>query len=87
MNESPYKDKAGKLVQHRYWNANGANILIVAHEGGAKDYAAYIGARPGWDAPDTALVPFVLEHGDKIEQSFAEFLFPSFKELGLTYRQ
>lgn len=74
------------MIRSRYWNANAANVVIVAKEGEHHDYAAYIGALPGFVSTEEA-VEHVIRHGDKIEREFAEFLFPTFKEAGLEYRK
>lgn len=76
----------GKWQQHLYWNANNANVVIVALEGDARDYAAYIGAGQGL-SHEHASVEHVILHGDKIDRKLAEHLFPDFNALGLEYRR
>jgi hypothetical protein len=61
-------------------------VVIVAIEGGVNDYAAYIGAaRTNYS--DEMAVEYVHRRGTKISQKWAEFLFPEFKEAGLSWRE
>lgn len=77
---------AGHL-RHRYWNANGMGIAVVAVGGGAGDWAAYIGAQPDelasseWDT-----VRWTARHGCKLSLDEATGFFPSLARDMLTYR-
>ena len=61
------------------WKALDQRVIVVAVEGHAGDWAAYIGAVRGlchdveWKE--------VAEHGNKLAKELAEFLFPEFKDL------
>lgn len=74
------------MKRYRYWNANGFTICIVAKEGLAKDWAAYIGATATIRYLEQETVSFVERNGCKIERGLAEFLFPDFVEAGLEWR-
>jgi hypothetical protein len=64
--------------RNRRWIALDCRVLVVATEGWAGDWTAYIGAVPGhvhereWEE--------VLHHGSKLPQKIAELLFPDFTE-------
>jgi hypothetical protein len=75
------------MIRHRYWNANGFAVAIVAKEGGVNDWAAYIGATEGVATLEHETVKFVLAHGCKISQKIAEAIFPEFKEAKLAWRE
>ena len=54
-------------------------VLAVAMEGGNHDWAAYIGAVPGWSHANEWRL--VYENGSKLRQEVAELLFPDFTDL------
>jgi hypothetical protein len=58
------------------WFALSAHVIVVAKEGGAKEWAAYIDAVPGYSHAHEWLR--VLEEGSKLPQKVAEVLFPDF---------
>ena len=61
------------------WKALDRRVLVVAVEGYAHDWAAYIGAVPGENHDEEA--EEVTRHGSKLPRELAEFLFPHFKDL------
>jgi hypothetical protein len=75
-----------RLQRHKYWNANGFAVAIVCKEGGNHDYSAYIGSTEGIVSRESTTVEFVLGHGCKLDKDLTNFLFPEFKEAGLTWR-
>jgi hypothetical protein len=74
------------MRRYRYWNANGFAVAIVCKEGGAKDYAAYIGATSGSFRSEAETVQFVEDYGSKLDPELTDHLFPEFKEAGLVWR-
>lgn len=54
------------------------HVLVVAIEGYANDWAAYIGAVKGENYEEEWCE--VAEHGTKLPRTVAELLFPSFAE-------
>lgn len=60
------------------WKALDINVVVVAIQGGVKDWSAYIGAVPGdnhekeWRS--------VADHGTKLPKEFAFLLFPNWAE-------
>lgn len=60
------------------WKPLDTHVIVVAAEGGAGEWAAYIGAVPGKKHADEWQE--VLRHGTKLSRELAEFLFPVFKE-------
>ena len=61
------------------WKALDRRVLVVAVEGYANDWAAYIGAVAGKDHQKEWLD--VRDHGSKLPREVAEVLFPNFKDL------
>jgi hypothetical protein len=85
-----YYDKSNKRTQHACWfGSNPKGILtgtaIVACEGGANDWAAYIGGLSGL-ITEPSLVEHVRRYGEKLDGEMAARIFPEFVALGLTYR-
>jgi hypothetical protein len=64
------------------WKALDYRVIVVAKEGGVRDWSAYIGAVPG-DCHDKEWED-VAAHGSKLPEKIARVLFPNFK--GLMYR-
>jgi len=56
-----------------------SKVLVVAVEGSIGDWAAYIGAVPGYNFDEEW--QRVAENGTKLPKSIAEILFPLFKDL------
>lgn len=61
------------------WMALDMRVLVVAREGGIRDWAAYIGAVPGED--HDLEWEEVARHGSKLSEELARVLFPSFRRL------
>jgi len=61
------------------WKALDQKVIVVAVEGYADDWAAYIGAVKGEDH-ETEWEE-VKDHGSKLAREVAELLFPQFREL------
>lgn len=64
-------------MQHRYWNSNGMGMAIVAVEGAADDWAAYIGALPD-PATEQLTVEWTRAYGCKLSEREALAFFPYF---------
>ena len=64
------------------YRALGHNVLAVAVKNDI-DWAAYIGAVPGWNFDAEAAE--VAAHGDKLPEGIARAIFPHFE--GVTYRK
>ena len=62
------------ITAYRYWNGNGFGIAVVAVEGGADDWAAYIGAQPD-PATDQQTVLWTRRFGTKLTEEEARGLF------------
>ncbi|KKM82293.1 hypothetical protein LCGC14_1320990 [marine sediment metagenome] len=62
------------VLSYSYWNANGKGICIAAVEGGAADWAAYIGADDGMRTEDC--VEWTKRHGCKLSRKQANRWFP-----------
>ena len=58
-------------------------VIVVAIEGSANDWAAYIGAVRGEN--HNLEYREVAEHGSKLPKDVAEVLFPDFKDLTWRY--
>jgi hypothetical protein len=56
-----------------------SRVLVVAVEGGCKDFAAYIGAVPGRNFDEESSL--VEGEGTKLSMALARFLFPDFSDL------
>ena len=67
------------LLGVRYWNANNANVAIVASISRGIDWAMYIGALPNCNTEEEA-IQHVASYGDKLEDSLARFLLPNVQE-------
>jgi hypothetical protein len=65
------------------WKPLATNVIAVAIEGYAGDWAAYIGAVSGKHHEEE--VEEVLNHGAKLSKEIAEILFPEFKRLKYRY--
>jgi len=63
----------------REWKALDSRVLVVAVEGYAHDWAAYIGAVQGKDHLKES--EDVERNGSKLSREIAEVLFPEFKDL------
>ena len=70
----PYYRVGEHVIGESYFNANGVGIAIVAQEGGADDWAAYIGADDGWS--EDACVEWTCRHGSKLSLEQASRWFP-----------
>lgn len=70
-------------IAHRYWNANGMGMAIVAVAGGV-DWAAYIGAQPD-PATEEATVEWASRFGCKLSERQARTFFP-YHVKGMPYR-
>lgn len=62
------------IIAHRYWNANGMGMAIIAHQG-VVDWAAYIGAQPD-PATEEETVSWTQLRGCKLAESEALGFFP-----------
>ena len=64
------------VLDYTYWNADGAGVVILAREGLAADWAAYIGAtcKPG-DTEEEAIA-HVAARGVKLNKEMATRWFP-----------
>lgn len=60
-----------------------SKVLVVAMEGYAGDWVAYIGAVPGESHREEWVL--VRDHGSKLPKEVAELLFPDFKDLVWRY--
>ncbi|KKM89732.1 hypothetical protein LCGC14_1245640 [marine sediment metagenome] len=63
-----------RVLNYSYWNANGVGIAIVAVEGGAADWAAYIGGDDGQRTEDC--VAWTIRRGCKLSRQQAHRWFP-----------
>ena len=70
-----------ETIEGRYWNSGGNGITIVAVITHGIDWAAYIGADPGWE--EAACVKHAAEYGCKLSREDAEHFFP---DIELHYR-
>jgi len=61
------------------WIALDMRVIVVAVEGGVKDWAAYIGAVEG--NSHEREYEGVMDYGTQLPQKVAELLFPDFKHL------
>ena len=71
----PYYRVGDRVIGESYFNSNGVGIAIVAQEGGADDWAAYIGADNGWSENDC--VEWTCRHGAKLSREQAARWFPN----------
>ncbi len=63
-----------RVLDYSYWNANGVGIAIVAVEGSAADWAAYIGADDGMHTE--CCVEWTIRKGSKLGREQAHRWFP-----------
>ena len=63
-----------RVLNYSYWNANGIGVCIVAVEGGAADWAAYIGADDGQRTEEC--VAWTIRRGCKFSRNQANRWFP-----------
>ena len=73
------------ILGNRSWYANGMGVQIVAVEGAANDWAAYIGGVAYTD-PEGAAMEWVGRHGCKLSEEEATFFFPHIASSDLKYR-
>ena len=64
-----------RVLAYSYWNVNGCGIVIIAREGYADDWAAYIGALPGHHTEQEAIA-HVAASGAKLSRVQAARWFP-----------
>lgn len=62
------------ILNYSYWNANGSGIVILAIEGGAADWAAYIGSDDGMSEEEC--IRWTAEKGCKLSRAQAHRWFP-----------
>ena len=74
-----------RIVACRYWNANGMAVSIVARQGYNDDFTAYIGATSALACTEEETHEWAAEHGCKLEEKLARFLFPQLSSLN--YRE
>ena len=73
-----------KIIEGRYWNANGVAIAIVAVVTEGIDWAAYIGGGcNGMTEHEQDAVEWTAKHGAKLYEEDARHFFP---EIELPYR-
>ena len=61
------------------WRALDSRVIVVAKEGGCADWAAYIGAVPGFNHDKEWYE--VASNGSKVSEEMAKLLFPDFDDL------
>lgn len=66
-----------RVLSYSYWNQNGLGIIIVAIEGYADDWAAYIGAANWKGASEEESIRYVCERGCKLSRNKAAAWFPN----------
>jgi len=64
-----------RVLAYTYWNVGGVGIVIMAREGFADDWAAYIGALPG-HATEAEAIAHTAAHGAKLVPEQAQRWFP-----------
>ena len=64
-----------RVLAYTYWNVAGCGIVIMAREGFADDWAAYIGALPGHYTEQEAIA-HTAAHGAKLVPEQAARWFP-----------
>lgn len=64
-----------RVLAYTYWNVDGCGIVILAREGYADDWGAYIGALPGGRSEQDAIY-FTAAHGAKLTSEQATRWFP-----------
>ena len=60
-----------RVLAYSYWNTGGCGVVILAREGYADDWAAYIGALPGHYTEQEAIA-HTAAHGAKLSAAQAE---------------
>ena len=61
----------GGILNYSYWNTNGVAMCIVAKEGGAADWAAYVGATNAANNSEEDTVQWVCRNGAKLSRKQA----------------
>ena len=64
-----------RVLAYSYWNINGTGTVILAREGYADDWAAYIGALAGPHTEQEAIA-HIAAHGAKLAPEQAARWFP-----------
>lgn len=64
-----------RVLAYNYWNANGHGVVILAREGHADDWAAYIGA--GGPEREEDAIAEVAKQGAKLSREQARRWFPN----------
>lgn len=64
-----------RVLSYSYWNINGSGIVILAREGYADDWAAYIGALHGYHTEQEAIA-HAASQGAKLSRDQATRWFP-----------
>lgn len=59
-----------RILAYTYWNTGNCGIVILAREGYADDWAAYIGALPG-DHTEQEAISWTAAHGAKLSPAEA----------------
>ena len=65
-----------RVLAYTYWNIAGAGIVILAREGRADDWGAYIGAICGHLHTEEQAIAHVAAHGAKLSKEQALRWFP-----------
>ena len=65
-----------RVLNYNYWNQNGIGIVIVAREGRADDWAAYIGAEGSRNSSEEEAIRYVCSRGSKLSRKQAARWFP-----------
>ena len=65
-----------RVLAYTYWNANGAGVVILAREGFAEDWGAYIGATCAERHTEEEAIAHVAAHGSKLSKEMATRWFP-----------
>jgi len=64
------------VLDYTYWNADGIGVVILAREGLAADWAAYIGATCQERHTEEEAIAHVASHGVKLNKAMATRWFP-----------
>lgn len=65
-----------RVLEYSYWNTNGVGIVILAREGYADDWAAYIGAMAEPHHREEQAVQWTASNGAKLTRAEASRWFP-----------
>jgi len=65
-----------RVLDYTYWNANGVGVVILAREGYADDWGAYIGAICAVRHTEEEAIAHVAAHGSKLSTEMATRWFP-----------